>query len=75
MDRNLRFEFPDTSLRVGEFGVLRTREASLETSVDSCLAPPAIDRLITDAVLLGDLRHGLLIGLPQDPHHLVFRES
>jgi uncharacterized protein YjbJ (UPF0337 family) len=37
--------------------------------------PPGVQGLRTDAVLLGDLRDGLLIRLPQDPDHLLFRES
>ena len=35
---------------------------------------PAVDRLRAHAVLLRDLRHRPPIGLPQDRHHLGFRE-
>ena len=36
--------------------------------------PPAVDRLGADPVLLCDLRHRPLVGLPEDRHHLLFGE-
>jgi hypothetical protein len=38
-------------------------------------APPRVDRLRTDAMFLGDLRHRPLIGLAEDCDHLLFAES
>jgi hypothetical protein len=37
--------------------------------------PPGVDRRGADAVLLGHLRHRPLVGLAEDGHHLLFRES
>jgi hypothetical protein len=37
--------------------------------------PPGVDRLIADAVLLGHLGDRPLVGLAEDGHHLLFRES
>src|SRR4029453_14967712 len=39
------------------------------------MLPPGVDRLRTDAVLLGHLGHGPLVGLPEDRDHLLFAES
>ena len=52
----------------------RSRFTSAGSSVPKCFRQ-RVDRLGADAVLLGDLRHRPLVGLPQDRHHLLFGES
>ena len=37
--------------------------------------PPAIDRLLADAVAFGDLSYRILVGLAQDADHLLFRKA
>ncbi len=42
MDRQLRFELSNTPFGCREFSVLGTREASLETGIDSRLPSPGV---------------------------------
>ena len=51
------------------------RNTLLIRSSTTCDAPPAVDRLGTDAVLLRHVRNRLRVGLPENRDHMVFGES
>jgi hypothetical protein len=50
-----------------QLGLLRRGETRLEPAIDSVLATPVVDRLVTDPEILGDLRD-LAAGLDQIQH-------
>jgi hypothetical protein len=65
--RQLGFESPDSLAGRHQLGLLRRGETRLEPAIDSVLATPVVDRLVTDPEILGDLRD-LAAGLDQIQH-------
>jgi hypothetical protein len=45
----------DLAVRCSEFALLGRRQARLDTAVDSILAPPVVDRLVTDVQVSSDV--------------------
>jgi hypothetical protein len=54
-DRHLGLELADAFVGHGQFGLLGPVEAGQVTGVDQLLLAPAVDSLIADAQIVGDL--------------------
>ena len=66
-DENLFLEFTNATPRGRQLRCLRRREPRTETSVDLVLAPPVVDRGVTQVEFAGNLLHGL--AGPQQGQH------